>query len=279
MNAQVLISAAGAFVRESPLNRVEEGEALSPEVAGLRMYDEPVFAFGAADDPWFLRLREEGAVGAHFKLPEEWLPGAKTVISFFAPASREVRVQNAREMSWPAAAWLHARIEGQRMISALCAHLHDLLTAEGYACAVPLTDARFRSASHPEEAAAAGIPRFSSNWSERHVAFVCGLGTFGLSKGLITGKGVAGRFGSLVTDLEIPPTPRAYTAYDEYCSRCGACARNCPAGAIDREKGKDHVLCSRFVDRVKEHHRLWYGCGKCQVKVPCEGKIPARRTL
>ena len=40
---------------------------------------------------------------------------------------------------------------------------------------------------------------YASNWSERHVAYVCGLGTFGC-QGLITSKGLAGRFGSIITD-------------------------------------------------------------------------------
>lgn len=39
---------------------------------------------------------------------------------------------------------------------------------------------------------------------------VCGLGIFGLSKGLITSKGIAGRFGSIVTELQIIPNEREY---------------------------------------------------------------------
>ena len=37
----------------------------------------------------------------------------------------------------------------------------------------------------------------ASTWSERHVAYVSGLGTFGLSGGLITAKGQAVRLGSV----------------------------------------------------------------------------------
>ena len=46
-----------------------------------------------------------------------------------------------------------------------------------------------------------------STWSERHVAYAAGLGTFGLSRGLITARGIAMRCGSVVTDL--PATPFA----------------------------------------------------------------------
>ena len=78
---------------------------------------------------------------------------------------------------------------------------------------------------------------YASNWSERHVAYVCGLGTFGLSKGLITERGMAGRFGSIVTDAELAPTPRKYSDPFEYCTKCGACQFRCPAKAIDKSRG------------------------------------------
>ena len=83
---------------------------------------------------------------------------------------------------------------------------------------------------------------YTSNWSERHVAFVCGLGTFGLSKGLITKKGIAGRFGSIITELTLSPDQREYHCIYEYCSMCGACVKNCPVNAISLDKGKNHAI-------------------------------------
>lgn len=118
------------------------------------------------------------------------------------------------------------------------------------------------------------ILNFTSNWSERHIAFVCGLGTFGLSKGLITNKGISGRFGSIITELYITPDKRQYDDIYEYCTMCGACGRNCPASAISVEKGKDHKACFAFLEKTREKHAPRYGCGKCQVKVPCEGSLP-----
>ena len=116
---------------------------------------------------------------------------------------------------------------------------------------------------------------FSSNWSERHVAYIAGLGTFGLSRGLITEKGMAGRFGSLVTTAELPVTERPYTDLYEYCSRCGACIRRCPVGAITQE-GKRHEPCSEYLAEMKHRFAPRYGCGKCQVKVPCMAGIPKK---
>jgi epoxyqueuosine reductase len=116
--------------------------------------------------------------------------------------------------------------------------------------------------------------KFTSNWSERHVAFVCGLGTFGLSKGLITPKGVAGRFASIITELYLPPDKREYEDIYEYCSMCGKCAKNCPANAITIENGKNDYACFAFLKKTSEKYKPRYGCGKCQVGVPCESRIP-----
>lgn len=270
MDKQNLIKAAGDFIEHSPDNYITEEIAVTKNVVGLKLFEAPIFAFGAADDEYFASLKNPGAIGGHFMLPKEWLPGARTVISFFLPFTEEVRKSNARNMTWPSDEWLHARIEGQGLLNKLCLHLKSLLIDAGYASVIPSLDERFWSNTdgpgHEET--------FTSNWSERHAAFVCGLGTFGLSRGLITRKGIAGRFGSIVTELSLTPDKRPYHDIYEYCSMCGRCAKNCPVGAISKETGKDHKPCSDFVDETKLKHDPRYGCGKCQVRVPCEFKIP-----
>lgn len=186
-------------------------------------------------------------------------------------------------MQVPSNEWLHARIEGQKFLNSYSRFLQTALIQAGYEAIVPSLDKRFWAKISPpidkihnyEEINNA--PLFTSNWSERHVAFLCGLGTFGLSKGLITSKGMAGRFGSVITSLELSPDERHYSEPFEYCMKCGKCARNCPADAISIERGKDHDMCSAFLDDVMEKYHPRYGCGKCQVKVPCEHGIPKPR--
>ena len=69
-------------------------------------------------------------------------------------------------------------------------------------------------------------------------------------------------------------TGRRYTGIDDYCIRCGACARKCPAQAISLEHGKNNVLCNAHLEKMKEKYSPRYGCGKCQVGVPCESSAP-----
>lgn len=280
MNKQDLIKMASDFVENSKDNIITKEIALSDNVVGMKIFDAPIFAFGAADDEYFKLLKNTSAIGKHFLLPQEWLPQSKTVISFFLPFSQAVKEGNRRNMAWPSEEWLHGRIEGQAFLKKLCQHLKSELINTGNSSLVPSLDKRFMAkgklkSSEKESDNKNEINlQFTSNWSERHVAFVCGLGTFGLSKGLITKKGVAGRLGSIITELYLPPDKREYETIYEYCSMCGACVKNCPANAISIDKGKNHILCSDFLDKTIEKYKPRYGCGKCQVRVPCESGIP-----
>lgn len=273
MKKQDLIKAAVDFIEGSPDNHISEEIAISRESVGLKLFDAPIFAFGSADDEYFQLLKQPSAIGGHYMPPKDWLPSAKTVISFFLPFTEEVRKSNQRNMTWPSDEWLHARIEGQVLLNKLCVFLKTDLESKDYESMIPGMDPRFWTntdgPAHDE--------KFTSTWSERHAAFVCGHGTFGLSKGLITKKGIAGRFGSIITELYLEPDVRSYHDIYEYCTMCGICAKNCPVSAISKEKGKDHKLCSDFLDETKAKHDPRYACGKCQVHVPCETKIPGHR--
>ena len=275
MTQQQLENSAKQFVLESPWNYVAASEALRPELAGLKLFDTPIFGYADARDPLFAGLKQPEAVGPQFLLPEQWLEGAKSVLSFFLPFTDEVKHSNIGG-DRPSPQWMHGRIEGQRMVIKLEEFVCGLLEKEGVRCVIPTADQRFRSVYGPDPSLEGEWQNasFTSNWSERHVAYIAGLGTFSLSKGLITPKGVAGRFGSLVVDRYFEPRPREYTGLYDYCIRCGACVKRCPAGAITLEQGKDHLKCAMLVSQTHLPNAPYYGCGKCQTGVPCERAIP-----
>jgi epoxyqueuosine reductase len=270
VDKQSIVKIAEDFVEHSDDNYISKEIAISENVVGMKIFEAPIFAFGSANDEYFTLLKQPSAIGEHFMLPNEWLPQARTVISFFLPFSEAVKMGNRRDKSWPSEEWLHRRIEGQFFVYKLCIHLKSVLINEGYDSLIPAIDERFWLNNDSTQHTA----KFTSNWSERHVAFVCGLGTFGLSKGLITPKGVAGRFASIITELYLPPDKREYEDIYEYCSMCGKCAKNCPANAITIENGKNDYACFAFLKKTSEKYKPRYGCGKCQVGVPCESRIP-----
>lgn len=272
MDRNALLRLAVVMAETSELNRVNTEVALLPELAGLRLYNQPLLGIAAADDPYFHTLRNPGVIGPIFRLPGEWLPGARLVVSLFFPFADDVVASNGRDPIEPSPQWLHARIEGQSFINAVCKRLEDALRQAGHEALTPSAHPEFimRKLNAPPDDPS---PPYTSNWSERHVAHVAGLGTFGLSAGLITEKGMAGRFGSVVTTLALEPDARPYAGPFDYCTRCGACIPRCVHGAIS-EAGKQHPPCDAVLGENLRRNYPRYGCGKCQVRVPCSQHIP-----
>ena len=251
-----------------------ENAATAADV-GITIYDAPLVCTGLADDPLWEQFKQPGAIGAIYRTPREWLPGAKSVISVFAPFSEVVRQTNTAEPIYPSSAWVSAYRTGGALIKQLSVALAEWLNDAGYRTVAPAMSEGFRfvyeDGSDPD--IPAGVS-YASNWSERHAAFVCGHGTFGLSRGIITRRGMAGRFSSVVTDLELEPDERIYEGLYDFCILCGKCMKNCPPKAIT-EKGKEHTPCNAWLTEMKKRNGIAGCCGKCQVNVPCSTGIPA----
>ena len=268
MNKADLEKTLKEYLETSAGNYIEKDSALRPDLAGMRIFDEPLVGYASVTDPYFSELKKPGVIGTHFMAPEEWLPGAKTVIAFFFPFTEQVCTANSSDMVWPTDEWLHARYEGQNFLDVSCRFMEDLLKKEGYWALAPLLDSRF-SRTSPLTKDETKEDYYTSNWSERHVAYIAGLGTFGLSRSLITRKGPAGRCFSIITDAFFEPDGRPYAGIYDYCTNCGSCISKCPAKAISKEQGKLHYPCGIYVDLIGEKYSPRRGCGKCQVKVPC----------
>jgi len=204
-------------------------------------------------------------------------PGDLTVISWAVCQTEATKAANRRQTRMPSEPWARSRIYGQEGNVALHRVMLDALLDEGYEAVAPsLLPAWAEANPHTNG--------WASTWSERHVAYVSGLGTFGLAGGLITRKGQAIRLGSVVVKAVIPTTPRQYDGPFAYClhfsgGECAVCANRCPTGSISAE-GRDKEACAlhlrpRSAEYVKREYGFdGYGCGLCQTAVPCESGIP-----
>ena len=256
-----------------------EGNNVKENELEFTMFDEPLVGIGSAEDSLFDEYKKDGVIGPWYMKPNEWLEEAKTVISIFFPFSLEVRKSNRKSIDVPSQEWAYGRIEGQAFIKDCIIELSSRFTKAGVKNLVPLVDERFsqiNAGSCFKEYESMNENVYGSNWSERHAAFACGLGTFGLSKGIITEKGMAGRLASIIISEEVEPDVRAYKEIYEYCTMCGACARRCPVEAISIQEGKNHKICHGWLMKTKELCAPRFGCGLCQTKVPCESRIPLR---
>lgn len=179
MNKEQIESFAAEYTLKSKYNYIDIDEAISPELAGRQMFDYPLVGYSSAADPLYLKMKEPDVIGEHFRLPEDWLKDAKTVISFFFPFTEDVRKSNVGG-KLPSSLWLHGRIEGQRFLGEFASSLAQVINAQGGKAVVPVLSPEF-DFNNPKK-----NMMFNSNWSERHIAYISGLGTFSLTRGLIT---------------------------------------------------------------------------------------------
>ena len=259
------------------LNSEGNTEPDDSPLAGLTLFEPPLAGIASAQDLLFEEYKRDGVIGPWFAGPAEWLPGAVSVISIFFPFTERVRESNRGNPDEISPEWLHGRVEGQKFISNFTKTLCQRFEERKIRCCAPCIDERFRqfrAGQGLENYPSATGQTFGSNWSERHAAYACGLGTFGLSRGIITAKGMAGRLTSVIVDVELETDERPYKGLDDYCIHCGACIRRCPVKAISRE-GKAHIPCSRWQDHTSVKYAPRYGCGKCQTGVPCEARNPS----
>jgi epoxyqueuosine reductase QueG len=257
------------FVVTSAENLQEDG--ITP------YFNEPLVGFAAADDPLFNEYKK--VIGDFHRTPGEMLEEASeggTVICWVLPVTESTRTSNRSENRWPSRAWARTRHFGEALNSGLRRHVVEYLQGMGRRALAPQLSERWKAVDTPAGPA--------SSWSERHAAYAAGLGTFSLNDALITPRGIAHRLGSVITDLKLSPTPVTTPHYRWNCLRfrdgsCGACIGRCPVGALSDE-GHDKAICRDYVygavpGKVAEKYGVTAtGCGLCQVRVPCEERIP-----
>jgi epoxyqueuosine reductase QueG len=208
------------------------------------------------------------AVSPDHLSPADILPDAKSVICFFVPFHKSVVQSNA--FPGPASAeWALAYIKTNDLIAAINRDIEVLLAENGYrAGKIPATH-NFDETT------------LISRWSHRHIAYLAGLGTFGINNMLITEKGCCGRIGSMVTNCEFGESPAMADAApaEEKClnkinGSCGLCQKKCEAGAYpaDAAGGFDRRACyAKCLENAELHKSLGFAdvCGKCVAGLPC----------
>ncbi|MHC6179003.1 response regulator [Clostridium sp. JNZ X4-2] len=238
-----IIRQVNEFTLTSPYNKISE-------LNNIRIFDAPLIGVAQAQDPLFLRLKDNKIIGTHHLTPKEWMPEAKSVISYFLPFSSNIRSLIKNKNSSSSQKLIYEKIENTFFSNMLCKFIAKRIDEMGGVSIIPSISSRFT------------VKNYKSNWSERHIAFISGLGTFSLSKCLITKRGCAGRLGSIIVSIPYGTTKRIYNGIYDYCNSCGNCIQMCPIHAIGRYNKKKDSSCNNFL------------CEKCQLSLPCECKIP-----
>lgn len=233
------------------------------------VWREPVIGFANADDPLFSELKF--IIGPDHALPSELLTGAKSVIAYFIPFSKDIVQSNIPERE-SSREWDYAKIETNLLLSDLNQFLHDKLAIYGYHTSLlPPT-------YHYDE------EELVSDWSHKSAACIAGIGKFGIHHLLITDQGCCGRIGSVITDLELAPTPRPEKEYClyKYDKSCRKCINRCVNHAFCISEGTvlyDRHRCNEQIyNQTVPHYPAGDGdtCGKCMCGVPCALTNPCK---
>ncbi len=268
------------FVSTSEHNTLSDG-------TGARAWEAPLVGFARGDDPLFAFLHED--IGSFYWTPLQAFhaafpdhsatAGDVAVICWVLPQTSRAKDDNARASDGPSETWARSRHFGEICNDELRRHMAAQFAQIGIPAAAPVLTSGWGWGNSPKYGRA-------SNWSERHAAYVAGLGTFGLSDGLITRAGKAHRCGSVVARMQLKPTPRPYHDIHEYClfyngGKCQACVNRCPVNAIS-PAGHNKKLCEAFVTGAaaaisQDRYNIpTTPCGLCQTAVPCASGIPRR---
>jgi hypothetical protein len=298
MNAELIQFLISLF-EENALNRLPSNYGES------RIFSSPLIGVARGDDPIFQKYKE--LIGPEHLTPLElWLsegfkslsPSDLRIISIVFPYSEKIREESKNivkdsQITLPAEIYCVGRNYANEFKKVICRNIIEFFKLKGYRSVAAMLSESF-SILRPK------MEIVYSTWSERHIAFATGLGTFSLHEGLITEIGCNIRLASVVTDAALEITPRRYDKPYANClyyskGTCRRCEARCPANAID-ENGHDKLKCyeyNRKIARImfnrispilKPHKRRinWalrpvsypVGCAFCQFNVPCMDKNP-----
>lgn len=174
--------------------------------------------------------------------------------------------------------WMNGRIEGQSFINSSSIQFGVFHEGSGISFSCPFNWSKisheYQPGSPPNQPALhqqlVRAPHCLCLWTWHWLS---------LSKGLITEKGIAGRITSVITELLLPDDSASFSQFNENCILCGKCIKNCPLGQSALKMVKTMISVPLSSILFLEDHSPWYGCGKCQVNVPCESKNPAQKNF
>lgn len=227
-------------------------------------WKKPLIGYADVNHP-IIRDLKSIVIDTHH-LPEEVIDDAKIIVVYFIPFKEEIIFSNIDVAdNYASTEWADAYKDTNDMLAEIKKYLIEKIREYGYHADY------CKDISMIEDI-------YYSNYSERHLAYVAGLGTFGLNNLLISKDGCCGRIGSIVTNLDViadAPLERERCLYKANGS-CKLCIDPCFMDALSTDESFKRDKCFQACYRNEELHggREYSVCGKCSVGLPCSLKAP-----
>jgi epoxyqueuosine reductase len=296
MNQQVRHFLEDLFA-SNPLNRLPE------KYGGGRIFDAPLMGVSRGDDHIFRKFKEVVAP-EHLTPSEMWLASGLPddenlvprlrVLSIIFPYVGRIREEGKKAEGMPAEIYCLGRNYANEFMRDVLKQTVSFFEGRGHHAVAGMISPAFKLITKNDPM------RVYAVWSERHIAFAAGLGTFSLHEGLITEAGCNVRVTSVITDAPLEITPRK--SDDPYANclyyakgACRECEKRCPADGAITEEGHNKFQCwvhgrivakemnARLGSILKLHYRRVndedtysypVGCAFCQFGVPCMDRNP-----
>ena len=230
-----------------------------------KFWKEPIIEIISANNRMLMTLKE--TVSAEHYMPCDILQDAKSIISFFIPFQENIVNSNIKG-KMASEEWAMAYIKTNDLIKLINDNIEILMEKNGYKAGKILATHNFDT------------EKLISNWSHRHIAYIAGIGTFGINNMLITKNGCCGRFGSIVINYKFKEY-KQINKIEEKCLKksngtCGICQKNCIINAYENNNFNRQKCYKQCLKNAKCFEKMGNAsvCGKCLVGLPCSIQEP-----
>lgn len=267
MKKTITTNLTGIDIKAKIMEAVKDGIKIYEEECGRQTkFKEPLVGYANTSDPLFEMFFEHGLC----KLPRKCYNPARAIIVFFLPYTDEV-VESNRQSGEPSPEWIQAYHDSTWAIMKVHASIQALFNKYGRLSSLCNTPIDW---NHKK-----GAPE----WNFKMAAYVAGLGEVGPAGSIMTEAGPAGRFGAILTDVNLVPdkdygftnrdgaglTPEMDAEFEKYMKASGyagpcdeALIAACPGKAISPD-GIDRKACQEYCMKIFKHVPTPDICGKC----------------
>lgn len=267
MKKTILTNLTGVDIKAKIEEAVKRGISVYEEECKRQTgFKEPIIGYANTSEPIFDMFYDNNLC----KLPRKVYNPARAVIVYFLPYTDDITKSNI-ETREPSEKWVQAYHDSTWAIMKVNASICEEIAKFGRLASICNTPVDWNE------------KRFGPEWNFRMAAYAAKLGEFGPNGCVLTKAGYAGRFGAVLTDINLVPendygfsntdsrgnTLELRRVYENYLSN--SCYEGdfdnelielCPGNAIT-EAGINRKACQEYCKTIFKYVPTPEVCGKC----------------